>query len=374
MPSIIFDLATEADDAALRQLLRDTPMPGSISVTFEREPSYFVASAVEGDFHQTIVARETETGQVAGMGSRSVRPMYVNGVVQPVGYMSQLRATASYGWGLQLARAIAKGFEFSRALHADGRAPFYLMSVTADNLPARRLLASGLTGLPCLRKYARFYTYAVYASRRQRPLPLPRGLRLERGRAQHLQAILDCLQRNGARQQFAPCWTAKTLFNPRATPGLTSEDFSLALDGERVVGCVACWDQGGFKQTVVRSYSGVIARWRKVINLAAPLGGWPTLPDPHTPLRHCYASHLAIDNDDPSVFAALLRALYNHTVERHARYFMLGLSETNPFCAIAKTYRPITYASQLYLVAWDDGSEAVSKVDARVPGPEVAVL
>ena len=38
-----FDLATEADDAALRRVLADTPMPGRIAVSFRREPSYFAA-------------------------------------------------------------------------------------------------------------------------------------------------------------------------------------------------------------------------------------------------------------------------------------------------------------------------------------------
>ncbi len=374
MPSILFDLATEADDVALRQLLRDNPMPGSISVTFEREPSYFIASAVEGDFHQTIVGRETGSGQVVGMGSRSVRPTYVNGVVQPVGYMSQLRATASYGWGLQLARAIAKGFEFSHTLHADGRAPFYLMSVIADNRPARRLLASGLAGLPRLREYARLYTYAVYTSRRQRPLPLPRGLRLGRGRAHHLNGIVDCLQRNGERHQFTPHWTAETLFHPDSTPGLCPENFLLAIAGDHVVGCLAEWDQSSFKQTIVRGYSSTLGQWRLWINLAARIAGWPPLPDTGSPIRHCFASHLAVDDDDRAVFAALLRAVYNDAVERGFNYLMLGLAETHPLRPVAESYRHILYPSQLYLVAWEDGWNKIDKVDGRVPHPEIATL
>ena len=36
-----FRLAGEADDAALRQLLRETPMDGPVRVTLRREPSYF---------------------------------------------------------------------------------------------------------------------------------------------------------------------------------------------------------------------------------------------------------------------------------------------------------------------------------------------
>ena len=41
MPSSTLRLATPADEAFLRRLLRDNPMPGSISLTYEREPDYF---------------------------------------------------------------------------------------------------------------------------------------------------------------------------------------------------------------------------------------------------------------------------------------------------------------------------------------------
>lgn len=370
MTSIVYDLATPDDDAALRRLLRENPMPGSISLSFEREPCYFHASAIEGPFHQTLVAREAGTGNLVGLASRSVRPMFLNGSVQSVGYLGQLRIHPRYCKSLFLARGLTRGFEFFQKLHADRQAPFYLMSIIADNAPARRLLASGFPGFPRLHEYTRLFTYAIYPIRPKRPLPLPRSLRLVRGNDNCVQAIVDCLQRNGPRKQFAPHWTADSLF----TADLTPADFFLALDGQRVVGCLACWDQSRFKQTVVRGYSGLIARWRKLINWLSPLGGWPTLPNPHTPLHYCYASHLAIDDDNPLVFAALLRAYYNHAVAQNYSYFMIGLNEANPFCEIVKTYHPLTYNSQLYLVAWDDGFDAISQVDTRAPGLEVAVL
>ena len=110
-------------------------------------------------------------------------------------------------------------------------------------------------------------------------------------------------------------------------------------------------------------------------NLVAPLGGWPSLPPPNTPFRFCYASHLAVDDDNTQVFAALLRSLYNQAAGAGYDYFMIGLSEDNPLRAVVtRTYPRVTYTSQLYLVAWPDGAEAVGQVDGRVPGPEIAVM
>jgi hypothetical protein len=374
MSAFTFAVATDADEADLRQLLRQSPMPGAITVTFEREPHYFQAAALEG-FHQTILCRDLATGALIGMGSRSIRPMFVNGAVQPVGYMSQLRASPYYPWGMGLARVLMQAFDYYHTLHADGRAPFYLMSVIADNHRAQRLLTSGLPGFPRLHPYALWHTYAVYLGAAKRPLSMPAGRRLERGTAARIPAILDCLQRNGPRRQFAADWSAETLFNPCHTHDLRPDDFWLSMAGERVVGCIAAWDQSRYKQTVVRAYTGPLGRWRQWLNLLAPLGGWPKLPAPNTPWRYCYGSHLAVDEADPQIFAALLRALYISTRHLGYSYFLLGLSQTDPFSRhVQETYRHITYPSQLYLVGWEDGWEAIAQVDQRPPGVEVAIL
>jgi hypothetical protein len=375
MPSTTFRLATQADNAALLRLLRDNPMPGSISLTFEREPDYFVAAGLDGSLSQTVVSIDEETGECQAMGARSVRPVYLNGEVQDIGYLGHLRVDLRRGWGLSLARQFAKSFAKFHELHEDGRVPFYLASIISDNLPARRLLTAKMRGMPSAREYARMFTYAISPRRLRRELSLPSGLRLERGTPEHTSEIAACLQRNGARRQFAPHWPVRDLFSPARTPNLHPEDFLVAIQGSRVVGCLAVWDQTPFKQTIVRGYTGNMARWRPLINRLAQWIDVPCLPEINAPFPYCYASHLAIDQDNPRIFSTLLRAACNETVGRGFNYFMIGLSEANPLRPVlTRSYLHITYASQLYLVAWEDGLDAIERVDGRVPGLEIAVL
>jgi hypothetical protein len=374
MPPFTFALATPADDAALRRLLRENPIPGAIALTFEREPSYFAAAGVEGPFHQTIVARDEASGQIVGMGSRAVRPLTVNGQVMPVGYMSQLRIDSQYAWGASVGRAVRQGFAVYHQLHADGRTPFYLLSLVAGNRAAERLLTAGLPDGPYLVPYTTLHTYAIATRRKQPPVPLPRDVQLVTGHAGWTQAIVACLQRNGLRHQFSPWWTAETLFHPAQAPGLRPEDFTLAVQGDQVIGCLACWDQSQFKQTVVRGYQGLLARSRALVNLVAPLAGWPPLPPPNTNLKHAYASHLAVDEDNPVIFAALLRHLHAVAVERQYAYLMLGLAQADPWNALIRPYRTLCYTSHLTLAAWEDGRAAIAALDGRAPGIEIALL
>ncbi len=368
-------LAAPADDPALRRLLRDNPMPGSIALTYEREPDYFIAAAMEGTLSQTIVQVNDATGTLLGMGARIIRPLFLNGEVKDVGYMSHLRADLNHSWGLSPARQLSRAFGRFRELHTDGRVPFYLMSIIADNLPARRLLTSGLPGLPHAHTYARMYTYAVSPRRPRAEIPLPNGMRLQSGKSASVDEIIACLQRNAQRRQFSPYWTSANLFSSTQTPNLHPEDFFLAMSGSRVVGCLALWDQTPFKQTVVRGYSGEMRRRRPLINLLARFMDVPYLPPVGASLSSCFVSHVAVDNDDPRLFASLLRAAYNETLRRGFNSFMLGLAETNSLRPLlTKSYLHLTYPSQIYLMAWDDGLEAISRVDSRIPGLEIAVL
>jgi hypothetical protein len=364
-----YELASEKDDSELRRLLRESPFEGSISLSLEREPNYFLASAIEGPFHETLVVRDLQTREILGIGDRSVRPLYVNGEIKDVGYFSGLRANRKYPLGLGVARFLAKGFEGQRERHKDGRTKFYLMSIVSDNNPAKRLLDSKLSHYPRLYPHTRMFTYAVHPAR---PKKEPK-IKITRGTSDLIPAIVDCLHRSGMRHQFAPHWTEQTLLSP-LTPGLSISNFFLAQSGSRVRGCLALWDQQTCKQTVVRGYKGNIARYRKLVNLLSPLGFWAPLPEPGTRLNQCFACLLAVDDDDPEIFSALLRALYNETARLKYDYFLLGLAEDNPFHSIVKTYRPIVYESDIYLAAWEDGFDDVARVDNRPSAPEIALL
>ena len=145
-----FALATPADDADIRRLLRENPMPGQITLTLEREPDYFADAGLPGTEKQTIVANEG--GRVVCMGNCSIRERFVNGQPRRVGYLGGLRLDARAAGRFDILR---RGYEFFRELQADRPADFYFTSIAADNAPARKFLERGLPGMPNLRIHRR---------------------------------------------------------------------------------------------------------------------------------------------------------------------------------------------------------------------------
>src|SRR5262249_51927705 len=155
-------------------------------------------------------------------------------------------------------RLLARGYALLAAQRGPGEEPFDLTSILADNAPALRLLGAGVPGLPTYRLLARFVTVVIPAWRSQRARP---GVAGRAARAEDFLEIAACLERNARRFQLARRFSARDLLSPERSPGLRPEDLYVALDGGRVVGTAALWDQAPFKQVVVRGYAPGLARW-----------------------------------------------------------------------------------------------------------------
>jgi ribosomal protein S18 acetylase RimI-like enzyme len=363
----LVDLATPADEPELRRLLRDNPMDGAIRVSLEREPDAFLAAAVEGDPHHTIVVRDPRTGAVVGMGSRSVWNAFVNGEPRRLGYLSQLRVDRAFRGRRRL---LAAGYALLRDLRGADEAPFDVTSIIADNQVALRLLGAGVPGLPRYRELAPFVTLILPTPRPRRP---PRGVQVEHGTPESMQEVADCLTRNRRRYQAAPFFSEDDLLSPERSRGLRPESFHLARVDGRVAGCLAVWDQSGFKQAVVRGYGPRLARWRPWINRLAPLLGTPRLPAPGSSLPHAYVSHLAVDGDDLRIFQALIESACAESRAAGYAYLVLGLAARHPWLPwLRRRFNAREYPSLLYTVHWDEGDGSI--LDDRLPHVEAALL
>jgi len=361
-------LATPADEPELRRLLRDNPMDGAIRVSLEREPDAFLAAAVEGDPHHTIVARDSGTGAVVGMGSRSVGNAYVNGEPRRLGYLSQLRIDRAFRGRRRL---LASGYALLRGLRGPDETPFDLTSIIADNRVALRLLNAGVPGLPRYHELGKFVTLILLTPNPRHP---PREVRIERGSRERMGEIADCLARNRRRYQAAPFFSEEELLSPERSRGLTPESFHLAMSGSTISGCLAVWDQSAFKQAVVRGYAPRLARWRPWINRLAPLLRTPRLPDPGTRLPHAYISHIAVDGDNPDLFRALIESACADARAAGYAYLVLGLAAQHPWLPwLRRRFQAREYPSVLHTVHWGDGPE-IPLDDRLLPHVEAGLL
>ena len=193
------------DESIIRSLLRSTPMQGAIHIRLQREPDANLAAKVEGLKHHSVFVINLE-GIPVGMGSRSVRRVYINGQVKQLGYLSQLRAAP----GRRGIKRLRAGFAGIKQLHGKDELPYDYTTIIADNLAAKRLLERGIQGLPRYYPLARLSTFIIPTAKRADSLQTD----IECAEAEDIPAITSCLQHYSSRYQLAPYWDADTLTDP----------------------------------------------------------------------------------------------------------------------------------------------------------------
>ena len=370
MGEFTFRFATEEDDPALRTFLKQIPMPGRVSVTFEREPWFFGGNQIEGDDSRTLLAEDSQTGEIAGMGTWCSLEAWVNGEKERLGYLGQLRTAKAHRGHLSF---LKKGYELLGASLRPSRPLTNITTIIEDNWSARNFLARPKKGFPLYQERGRLFTFVI-STRQVGGKKFSEEFELRNAISTDLPEMADFLCRVYRVYQFSPVWSEIVLRNPSRTRGLSLQDFTLAIERTtgRLVGCLALWDQRAFKQTVVHSYSGSLRWARRVLN---PIAGWariPELPPPGTVLSHAFLSHLAVEKEAQRVLPALVSCQCDVARKRGIDSLMIGVGEGHPLLGTLGKMSVLEYRSVVYIVKWPE--ENGPAID---PGPihlEIAIL
>ncbi len=347
-PRFEFALAEEMKDEELRALLRSIAMPGNITLSFHREPSFFLAERAGNVTSQVIVCKDRQKGRVVGMGSRSVRDVYIAGKPTRVGYLSMLRGLPEVRGNI----AFARGYRYLQALHADGAVPYYFTTILDDNTAAKALLTSARAGLPIYKPLACLITYL---------LPLRRNWMGKGGSSavcrvdqQQLPKAVSFLQAWNSQYQFAPVYTLEDMLGQtKLLPHFSWENFYVYHEHAKVSGTLGVWDQQSFKQTVVTAYSRKMRYIRPLYNLFAAITGTPGLPRAGAEIKVLYAAFLS---GSKNVFAALLNQVRRDWSGKGYDYLSVGFCEDNELSSVVARYATQQLSSTVYVVYWQDAN------------------
>lgn len=359
-----FGVAGPEDDVELRKLLAETAMPGLITVTFEREPDYFLGCTTMGDPCQVLIARHVPDGELSGVLCRAIRRLWINGQVTSMGYVGQIRVAEKY----RGRRLLKQWMPHIQAQHHDGRVRHYFGVISDENTISRSILMDKqYAGFPGATEVARIKTLGLILRRPKATVQA--SFKITRGTSDQLPQIAAFLQEHGPHKQLFPFYDASNLTGP-AMRGFELGDLAIAWQDGVIVGVVGLWDQGRYKQTVVQRYNGYLRWARPFYNLGSRVFGVQPLPAEGQYLASPYASMICIANNDPVIFRVLIREVYNTAAARQYPYLMVGLTEGDPLLEVAQEYAHITYQSRLYVGGWDEPLA----LDDRVPYVEIATL
>lgn len=352
-------VASAADDAGIRELLRRSVIPGAVRVAFTREPAYAAGAGLAGGEDATVVFEHD--GRVAALGRCTVRTVWRNGRLCLAAYLSELRADPGVrGAVAGLRDGFARLADWAVERGAEG---FYT-TIVDDNARARAVLErGGRLGLPVYRPAASLVTLVAPVTRVEpgRAEPPPDAVELQTFLAgQAPLAHLSLPWTSGA-------WSAL------AAHGIGPADFAVARRAGRVVAVAGVWDQRAFRQTVIDGLSGALGALRPVVNRVRRWRGLPDVPAPGAVMP--LASVLAAAVPDARDWAAVWSEVGRLARRRGVEWVSMTFDRRDPAVAVVRRLvGPREYASTLYDVAWRDRPSWADGWDARMFRPDAGLL
>ncbi|MDQ2912526.1 MAG: GNAT family N-acetyltransferase [Chloroflexota bacterium] len=358
----VIRLATENDDAALLGLTGLCPMGGTVELGVDRAPRFLALNALQGNPWFVAVGVD-RNGEIVGCAAAAVRDVYVDGQPVRASYVSDLRVAPRARRSTLLPllhryvieRLAEHGVDLAYATIVEGNR-------AAESMRGRRRL-------PRYMRLGRIRVAAVTGAR-GRPA---RTVTVETPRCDDVSALARLLDTCARSRDFAPAWSSETLARALAvTPGLTLERVLVVRRHGETVAMLAAWDQSALHRRRVLAYHGGASMYRRLHDIRAVLRRRPTLPRPGEILRELHVTHIAVADDDPDLFAALLREAWRRFSPGY-HFLTFGLAEGHPLLAALEdfeygAFHTVAYAIPQPASAWEHHTFA------RLPFHEISHL
>lgn len=340
-----FQAASRQHSSSLLQLLEENAMQGAIEMVMTRRPDYFANLHYFGTEYPVLAE---EHDRVVGMCQLTKHNGFINGQLQPLGYLNSLRISHSYRNRI---RVLKSGFDYLKQHLSPPQ--YCYTSIASDNLTARKLLEKENTGLPRYHPLGELNTLAI-STQRGRYLGLWQNQTVEQ-----YPEVVEFYHRQTIGYQLSPQLSVEWLINS-----------GLPVWGYRVNGelqaCAVLWNQQAFKQVMALDYHSIWRAIKPIYNGYASLMKRVALPAKQQTLDQSFLAFFAVA-DRQDMLSLIDDALSRCTT----KVLTFGLASSHPMLkAVVKRFRPLSYKTCLYGV-----DLAASPVwPQQTIAPEAAIL
>ncbi|WII71924.1 hypothetical protein QJS83_15780 [Bdellovibrio sp. 22V] len=312
------EIAKPEDSKALAEFYKSFPLRGLVEMKLDRHGDFFAPYAIQSDRHLTYQLKEDD--KLEGVASFVMRDVLLDNKVKPVAFGRDLRISSNrraiLEWSQHFLPVMEEVFHTFGCKHL-----FSVLSMSeVQALNAFVRPRTMKRPLPHYYLYRRFNMVSVHGRLPWAKNPLPH-LRLRRGSAQNIDALIYYIIQKSRQKDLATVWDAQSFHEKlERWKGLKLEDFIVAFDrNENIVGCVAPWSSGGIQDVIPLEYSLRAHNFRQFLKFGNMFGWTRTLTKPYSRLKiegtfnFRYLNFLFADNGD--IFESLLWKAYDDANE-----------------------------------------------------------
>lgn len=360
---------TPEKNRELLNFLQRQTMPGDIQLMLDCSPNFFESLEVEGQKVKVMSLREQNTGELMCMGCMAEKVHWINGQEreEKIGYISSLRVDKKFRAG----GLFYKAYSYLQSEHEKNHPDrIYLSTILEENTIAKKILTTDRPGLPHYTDWGLLSTSFLPVNKQiwKNHFADSSEVILRPATAQDIPALAAFWKKESHKRQFVPAYTEQDFNQPHGIlRGLKMNDILLALHHEKIIGCIALWDQSAYRRWVVAAYSKKMKMAKGLYNIVAPLLNRPKLPKEHEPFYYKILSLIAIQNDDVKIFESLLYTLWNREHKVKDLVISIGFHETDPLFSLIRPKKTQKLLSRLYLSHWKDDRSMAKQLVKDLP-------
>jgi len=185
------------------------------------------------------------------------------------------------------------------------------------------------------------------------PVPESRNYYVRRAENEDIPEIVALLNKEHKERLFGNQYDDTTFQNYlNKRPGLTINDFYLALDKERrPCGVCAAWNCSAFRQTRVLRYGKPFRTAKMLYKGLSVLFNSSPLPEPGECFKDIIITDYATRDRDPGIMNALLRSVYNTSRKSGFHNMMWGSSADDPLLKASEGFFYQHFYSNIVLIS-----------------------
>lgn len=308
------ELATPQDDNELKTFFNQEIVNGLYDHRVVRTHSFFDQYKLTTNDYLTYFLRDNNK-QIKAMASILFKKAYVNDQEQTIGYVTDLRLSASRKattlWAKEIVQSLEQAKLERQCQYVFSELELY-DSNTYNMLLHRR---NRNTRLPRYHLFRKFFAIVIYGKKMMAELPLD-TIKINYGRLEDAEAVSLYLQTKSVRRPLRyHLSTEELLRRCQSWPGFSIENFLIARNyrGD-IIGCMAPWDNSGVQKIVAQRYHGKSFQVYSTSRILSQLALSRPLPQEGQAFNVKHITHSAYDN--PDIFYALLCKAYDDCQNR----------------------------------------------------------
>lgn len=342
MSSYNFSLASSKDDYALRQRTKTDVMAGQISLSFQREPSYFSFLKNISKNFQVIKCQKNK--QILASGTRAEVDCLLDGSVSKVGYLTDLRISK-----LHRNKTILKnGYAFLNSLHEKSKIDFYYSIIWSTNTSAKQILSTKRSNLPEYFFVNDIYCPVVFLNKKYQ-IRKRASLEFKIANRETIKRVVAFINSENKKNSLAHYLCYDSLINNQYQ-NLKIENFCYLVENGKIVSAIALWDQSAIRQVVIEAYNKKFAIISKLSNFV----GLNYFPKINQEFKFVYGSFFSVVDNDLELAECMLRCFFNYIAEKKYKKVLLSISETSGLIDVVKQFRHLKFSGSLYYVFFNE--------------------